>query len=397
MLKEKQETMRVLSFAEIHDMNRENTQVDNQLEQMEFEVLKTGDFYDRRYGKFKVTEQLMDDLIRNFEEDALEIDVALDVNHDPEKGAYAWLASLRRQGGRLMATFKDITEDGQKILREKIYKYFSVEFAPHEKVEGGKKKTIRNVLKGIALTNRPVIKGMRPTFLCESNLFNEHFNMNVLIKLADDLLSRESVTKEDAAFLRGQFEESSEEEKPEGLEEKVGEVEAKAVEAEAEAPEAEEAAPEAVVEEVEAEVEAEAEAEEPEAVEASEMNIKLAEATSEIERLKASEHKRLVSDRVAELTLSEDNKVGFTKKFAGSVEGFVTTLSEEQYASFQALIGNVVNADMLLSESGSAAAVDLGIEQTFEEKVVSRAETILSEGTAKTIDEAQKMAASELK
>src|SRR3990167_2315297 len=173
-----------------------------ELETKEFEVLKTGEYYDSRYGKFQITEALMQDLKRNFDDKVLGVDVAIDLNHEPEKGAQAWIHSLRIADGLLLAKFRDITEDGKRVLRDKIYKYFSVEYGPFHTVRAGQKVTVKNVLFGIAFTNRPVIKGMNPTFYSETIKKSLNSDTYMLKKLAEKLLKKAKVTSEDVSLLK---------------------------------------------------------------------------------------------------------------------------------------------------------------------------------------------------
>lgn len=328
---EKQITVTSLATFEVSDA---------ELETKEFEVLRVGEFYDSRYGVFKITEEKLLALKRNFDDKVLGIEVALDVNHDPEHRAFAWLKSLEVKGSSLYAKFKDFSEEGKKYFLDKMYKYFSVEFGPFERAEGGKKTTIKDVLRGIALTNRPVIKNMQPTFLSEEvEPHNSKPSMNVqAIKLfAEDLLSREKITKDDTRALRSMIAVLSEDEKAE-VASTADEVEEKAKESEA------------------APAEKPEESKEPEAASAAELseaNKKLAEQAKEIESLKASEKARIVKERVEALTLSETNKTGFSKELSEKVTGFVSSLSDELFTQFSELIKGVVSIpEAMLAEKG---------------------------------------------
>jgi hypothetical protein len=99
---------------------------DFELENKEFEVIRTGEFYDHRYGKFKVTEELLSELEENFNNDVLGIQLGIDIGHEPIKCAVAWIESVRKDGDRLLVKLKDFSEEGKKYLKEKIFKYFSI-------------------------------------------------------------------------------------------------------------------------------------------------------------------------------------------------------------------------------------------------------------------------------
>jgi hypothetical protein len=329
---------RVLSLASL-DVN------ETDLENMEFQVLKVGEFYDQRYGVFKITEEKLQNLKQNFDQNVLGVELALDVNHEPEKGALAWVKSLEVKGGVLWAKFKDFTEEGKKYFLDKVYRYFSVEFGPFERVEGGKKMTIKDVLRGIALTNRPVIKGMQPTFLAEdmkepNSPSKKAMSVQAIKLFAENLLSREKVSKEDKLALRSMLTILSDDEKVE-VEELVEKVEAKVEEAPAEAskeePKEEPKEPEAAA-----------------AAELSEANKKLAEQAKEIEALKAAEKKRVTDDRVKSLTLSETTRTGFSAELSEKVNEFIVGLSDEQFDKFSDLVKSVTSvSDAMLAEMGS--------------------------------------------
>jgi hypothetical protein len=382
-----EQKMRVMTFADLNIESDEQFD-DLALTQKKFEILRVGEFFDERYGKFAITEERLRQLKENFDRNVLDIDVAIDLNHDPTQGAFGWINTLSVEDGKLFMTLKDITEEGRKILKEKKFKYFSVEFAPFTTVVEGEKTTINDVLRGVALTNRPVIKGMQPTFLSEdvNNSFISKKTMNLLLKLAENMLSRDDVSKADANFLRAQFDETPQEEKTEELEEKVAEVEAKAEEAEAETEEAKAEEPEA-----EGEPEAE-ETKEPEAVKASEVTLKLAEANKKITALEVKESQRVTADRVSSLTLSEQTKVGFTKETYSDLSGFIASLSESQYKAFEKLVPRVVNTTVLSEELGSSLT---GVKSDVDSKL-SEAKTLsekyISEGmeASEAIRKAQK-------
>lgn len=336
---------------------------DEELTTTEFEILRTGKFYDSRYGVFSIGETLLNQIVENFNKKVLGIDIAVDTNHEWSKGAVAWIEKVSARNGKLYATFKDITTEGKKMLKEKIFKYFSVEFAPFETVDSkGKKVSIPNVLKGLALTNRPVIKGMRPTFLSEVSIFlstNTPRNMEVLKALLASLQAKEVVSLGEKEALKVAFTALSEEEQEE-VKTDVEEVEAK--------PE-----PEAEGEgEGEGEGAGEGDGGEPAAAtaaELSEVQKQLAEKDKQIKELQLAERARVTEARVSSLMLSEDNKVGFVKneENAKALTEFISTLTNDQHKAFSDLIGNVRSLDQsLFSEAGHNEA---GSSNDFKAKL----------------------------
>lgn len=352
------ERLRILSLAEI-------ALTDADLEQTEFQVLRTGEFYDHRYGKFSITEATLNALKENFDKKVLGVDVALDVNHEAEKGAKAWINALQVRNGALFAKFKDFTDEAKKLFKEKVFKYFSVEFEPFTKVVDGKKLTIPDVLRGIALTNRPVIKEMQPTFLAEDveKEIIHHSSMSNAVKvLGEHLMSRGKVTKAEAAAVKVAFATLSEDEQKEA-QETVAKVEAEAVKTEeAETKAAEEAAA----------------GDAPDAVKAAEAK-RLAETDArELAELREEKKTKMFAERAATVALSESNLTGFAAPDADKVLSFVKTLSEEQFAAFSELTKAVKTVDKArLAELGHAKGGEPE-EGTDEEKQLAKV-TKLSE------------------
>jgi len=339
--------LRVLSLAEISDEIIGSTK---------FEILKTGQYYDPRYGKFTIDREKLLTLKRNFDSNVLEIDVAVDANHEPEKGALAWIKELMVEGESLFMTVKDVTSEGKKVLKDKIFKYFSVEFAPFTKVADGKKVTVSDVLRGVALTNRPVIKGMAATFYSEdAKSFIHNSNMSVFTKLAETLKGRSKVTSDDLALAKSVFAELSEEEQTEA-QPAMDEVEAKAeATAEAEAKTAEEAKATADAEAAKAKADADAEPEAVQAAEAKakEAETKLSEANALIEKFQSEKKEKTLSEAVSSVMLSEGKAHGFNKTKQEALKAFLSELSEEQVTAFSELMKDYSVVDVRELGSGS--------------------------------------------
>jgi len=350
------ETFRMLSLAGPIDPS------DASLEEMEFEVCRTGEFYDQRYGVFKVDEDKLRRIKSNFDDGILGVDIALDVNHDPDKGAYAWIKSLEVRGNALWAKFHKFTEEGKRSFLDQVFRYFSVEFGPFDTVRDGKKVTVRDVLRGIALTNRPVIKSMRPTFLAEgiqedkSQKTKDNMSVTAIKLFAENLKSRVKVSKDDTLALKSMVALLSEDEAAE-VEEVVSEVEQKSEESVAEEKKAEDENKTEAKEEDAAE-EVAKEAELSESTKLASENMKLAE---EVKTLRAAELKRTVADRVGLLTLSEKNLTGFSSKLSTKVSDFVSGLTDGQFSEFRELVSGVSTVKReMLSEIGSDVVSETG-------------------------------------
>jgi len=136
----------------------------------EVEILRTGEWDHPQYGKIKITEPVIDNMIKNFYNNVRGVDLAVDQAHKPDDGAAGWFKELRKEDTgiavRLMAKI-EWTPTGKELIKSKIFRYFSPEFTFNYKdAETGNQ--IKNVLFGGALTNRPFIKGMAPVLLDEA-------------------------------------------------------------------------------------------------------------------------------------------------------------------------------------------------------------------------------------
>lgn len=362
---------------------------DSMLDTTEFEVLRTGTFYDPRYGTFEVTPTMLQNIQSNFMSNILGVEIAVDKNHEWGDGAVAWVKSLRCVGDKLYATFKDYTEEGKKLFKEKIFKYFSVEFAPFEKVsDNGDRTTVMDVLRGIAVTNRPVIKGMQPAFLSESLSLNI-YRMDKFRQFSESLKGKDKISKEDLSMLKGMFAMLSEEEQQAASQE-VADAEAK-VEAPAEpvapAPEATPAEP--------AKSEDKELSEKKTLAEVQDLKNQVKALSEQNAKNEAKlKEKELSETFEGALMLSEATKVGFQKDAKEEVVAFMKLLSEDALAKFKALVPQVRNLD--IATLGASVMSSARVETADEEAVLALSEKLLSEGKAKDIREAQNMALAEL-
>ncbi|HEY1102988.1 MAG TPA: phage protease [Burkholderiaceae bacterium] len=126
-------------------------------------VTRTGEFTDPRYGKFKITLAMLQEMVRNFEGRTLGQDVFLDVAHRHSDGAAAKFLQLKVENGKLRALV-EWTPFGTDAVRTRGFVYLSAEF--HEQFTDNEKGAAHGcVLLGAGLTTRPVIKHLDPVVL----------------------------------------------------------------------------------------------------------------------------------------------------------------------------------------------------------------------------------------
>ena len=135
----------------------------------EIEVLAEGEWKHPQYGMIRITEEDIDKFIKSFDDKVRKVDIAVDQEHMPEKGAAGWYKRLRKvfEDGKakLKATI-EWTKLGSQLIKDGVFKYFSPEFDfAYEDLETH--ETYENVLLGGALTNRPYFKSLAPVAFSE--------------------------------------------------------------------------------------------------------------------------------------------------------------------------------------------------------------------------------------
>lgn len=308
----------------------------------DFELITSDKQYDTRYGNFSYSKEDLENMAKNFNDGVRGVEIAVDINHDREKRAYAWMkpttayvAESKKLSGKysLYSKLHRYTPEGMELMKTGAYRYFSLEIMPKwTRFVGGVKKVFKNVIFGLALTNSPVIKDMIPTF-SEDLSFNSN-NMDTLKIYLASLLAKDIVTTDEKTILKDMVAKLSEEEAEEVTED-VEKVEEKPEEAEKEDEEEETAE--------ESEEEEEEEAEEEGEKDLSEVASKLSETQRELSEVKAELHEKNTQEYAEKFILSSKVDTGFVRKDKGAVVEFVKTLSKEQSKAFADLMGKVRN------------------------------------------------------
>lgn len=126
-------------------------------------VLPEGKFKHPWYGDLDFTAPVLRAAKRHFDNKVLGTDIMVDEGHDRGK-ALGWFKAIHHGtseigGQNHIGLFADVewTDLGRSLLERQIYRYFSAEVGTFTDSEG---KTIKNVLFGGGLTNRPFFKQM---------------------------------------------------------------------------------------------------------------------------------------------------------------------------------------------------------------------------------------------
>lgn len=129
-------------------------------------ILRTGSFNHPRYGRFKVSRELLEGMVRNFEARTYGQDVFIDVGHRPQEGAAGEIKRLFVEGNRLRALV-EWTEYGIEAIKKRGFRYLSAEYHDNWK-DNEEGEEHGPVLFGAGLVTRPHIKRMEPVQLAEA-------------------------------------------------------------------------------------------------------------------------------------------------------------------------------------------------------------------------------------
>jgi len=358
------------------------------------EVLRIGKILDR---DLTVTKEMLEQYVKNFQNNVYGSELQINIGHNREGEAAGWIKDLYVDGDTLMAKV-EWTPLGREKIESKQFKFTSSELAPSwPDAKTGKK--VRNVFIGAALTNIPAVKGMAPVSLSEkANIYLNQNNMKVLAKKFGDLMDKEKITKGDLdefndmmkKHLKDHAEEMEEADKKK-LEDMASKVKDKYKDDGKEPDEAEE----------EEEEEEDSGTEKGKSKKLSEKKsyVSLAEFQAEKQKRIELEEKiarQELQERIEdELVLSDDREIGFVADEETLVEvtNFLVGLSEDKREEFFELMSLVKSVDLSIR---GGLGVKVSKVKLSEENVVSLAETLLKDGKAKNISEAQKMAMQKL-
>lgn len=144
----------------------------------EIQILKTWNFKHAMYGEFNITETDLKEFEENFNNKVRKIDLAVDVNHDFKHESIGWFKEVYKKGKKLFAKI-EWNAEGVKLIKWKVFRYFSPElhFTYRDEETG---KTIKNLLIGGGITNRPFFKGMQALKASEEgNATEKHYFFNL--------------------------------------------------------------------------------------------------------------------------------------------------------------------------------------------------------------------------
>jgi len=374
----------------------------------EIQIMQTGEWKHPTYGKMRINESILDQMIQHFRE-GLRKGIYITEGHpqgDEELPAVGWVKDLVKKGSDNLWAVIEWTDKGMELLKSKAYKFFSPEFYfKYEDPETREK--FDNVLTGGALTNKPYFKSLEAVVLSERFLTSKNTNMDLEKILAKDA---KDITMAERDFLLEMKEDLDDEtikkyklDEGETEEEKVTREAKEKEEADAKAKADEEAKKkaedEAKAKDEENKTEDDAEKQFSEKFKAVEEQNK--ELEKKVNEMKMAERKREMTDKVSKYVFSEANKGGqILLKEKDKVIAFAETLDDEQAKKFFEILGKMPKANMF-GEIGSGFKKEAKpAPKGFDEKSVEldeEAKRLMSENDKLSYTDAAVMAEQNLK
>jgi hypothetical protein len=346
------------------------------LPKSEIELLREGVLQDRG---LEITSKMLKDMVKNYNNDVYGQgdDIPVNCSHYRETEAAGWIKALRIEDGSLWATI-EWTILGQQKIKNKLFKFISIEFGPIAHHETG--ELYENVVIGAGLTNIPAMKVQKPITLSEmSRKIIKEYNM--LKKFLSDLLGRDSVTAEDAKLAASLFNEADE-----SVQDEVKE-DLDAVQEKADAGESDDSKPEAD----------EPKEEEQKLSEKAVANM-LSAKDAQIKALQEKLNATTLAENVDSFLLSEGEAgmgLAPNEENKKMLSELLVTLNEDQVKAMKALFERVANVEAE-AKGAEANKVVLNDGTDLAAKAAERAVQLMSEDSSLTVREANAKARKEL-
>ena len=331
------------------------------------------------YGDFSYTKEELQEMVDAFNEDVRGVEVAVDINHSDDGKAYAWIqpksmfvakSKNSKSEYSIYAVLYKYTPEGEELLSTGAYRYVSLEIGYFERFIDGVKEAFNNVIYGLAITNRPVIKGLNPTFSENSNLFLNSKTMELFKILLAELAKKTTVSLSEKSTLKTLFKSLNEEEQKE-VDKEVKDVEDKPEQTDEEKKAEEDTKKELAeanqkVKDAKKLAESKLSESDKQIKKLTDLNETTSKRLSEIEKVKQEEN---IDKKLSEVTISEDTEIGLAGESIKAAKEFAMSLSEEQATQFFDVLKTVKTLD--LSEKGVEGEDD---KELSDKKVKAYAE-----------------------
>lgn len=123
-------------------------------------LTREGEFSDPRYGRFKITGEMLANMVKNFRANVYGQKIFIDIAHRPQDGAAGEVLDLKHERGRLRALVA-WTPLGVDAINNKGYTYLSIEYADDFQ-DNESLRFHGATMLGAGLVVRPAIKHLDP-------------------------------------------------------------------------------------------------------------------------------------------------------------------------------------------------------------------------------------------
>jgi phage I-like protein len=154
------------------------------------QVVPVGKWDHPAYGEMEITSAHIAEFAQNFK-DKVRLDIPINAGHDNGMGggelpAIGWFTDVEDRGVNGLWAGVKWTDEGERLLKARAFKYFSPEFyQDYEDPETRKK--YGHVLVGGALTNKPYFKELEPVVSFSEPAIIHQFTDDMNLK---DILSK---------------------------------------------------------------------------------------------------------------------------------------------------------------------------------------------------------------
>jgi len=134
----------------------------------EIQLLRIGTFNDS-FGEITIDINDLESMVKNFDDKVRRVDIAMDIGHDTQGEAIAWLKRLYIVNNSELWSSVEYTPNGKRLIDERSFRYVSAEFA-FEYTDNETGATFGPTIFGCAATNRPFVKDMQVLKYKEINM-----------------------------------------------------------------------------------------------------------------------------------------------------------------------------------------------------------------------------------
>lgn len=326
----------------------------DELEIKEFEFITTAKQANNFYWDFQYTKVNLQEMAKNFNENVVGTEIPIDINHEKNHKAFAWIkpgSMTVKASSKIPGEFSlywklyRYTPEWKELVSTGAYRYFSIQVEERgfSKFIWKIKKSFRNVIRAIALTNIPAIKNMAPTF-SEKNLISKNKKMGKFYKKLSEILKSKVILLSEIDVLKTLSEDIEDEAEKTEAEDSIKEVEE--LQEEQDKTKDDDG-------DNDGDDDGKSDGTGDDDNKGKEFSEKMLSEFNDMKKLNQEVRTKLYSEKLDSITFSEKNKTGLKAGAKKDVLAFLKTLSDNQVDKYFAIHQNIITT-VDLTEKGSA-------------------------------------------